>query len=38
MVAQHVNDLTAAELVCSLWDNFVAFKAKGIDDHPSREA
>jgi hypothetical protein len=35
MVAKHVNDLTAAELVCSLWDNFVEYRAKKIDDSSS---
>lgn len=36
MVASHVNDLTAAEVICSLWDNFVAYRAKSVDDIPSK--
>jgi len=36
MVASHVNDLTAAEIICALWDNFVAFRAKSIGDVSSR--
>jgi len=38
MVAKHVSDLTSAELVCSLWDNFVANVSKSDDgkmEHPS---
>lgn len=35
MVAKHVNDLTAAELVCALWDNFLKVRAKKIDDGTS---
>jgi len=38
MVASHVNDLTAAEIICSLWDNFVAYRAKSIDDIPKHDA
>lgn len=36
MVASHVNDLTAAEIICALWDNFVAFRAKSVGDVSSR--
>ncbi|XP_067940884.1 innexin unc-9-like [Watersipora subatra] len=36
MVSSHVNDLTAAEIICSLWDNFVAYRAKSVDDIPSK--
>ena len=34
MVAIQVNDLTTAELVCSLWDRFVSYRAKSIDELP----
>lgn len=35
MVSKHVNDLTAAELVCALWDNFLSVRAKKVDDGSS---
>lgn len=38
MVASHVNDLTAAEIICSLWDNFVAYRAKSVGDVSRHDA
>jgi len=38
MVSSHVNDLTAAEIICSLWDNFVAYRAKSVGDVSRHDA
>jgi len=35
MLAQQVNDLTAAEVICSVWDRFIAYRSKSIDELPS---
>jgi len=34
MLALQVNDLTAAEVVCSLWDKFISYRSKSMDDLP----
>ncbi|XP_067941208.1 innexin unc-9-like [Watersipora subatra] len=35
MMAIQVTDLTTAEVVCSLWDRFVSYRSKSVDELPA---